>query len=473
MEAKKLGKKTLLAYGVGGLGEGIGYNFFYAFFLFFLTTVAGVSPMMAGTIALVAVLWDGVSDPLIGYLSDNSKNPAGRRRPFILVGAVLFGVSIALLATDVPLSTGIKPIYFIVINMVYWTGLTSTVIPHTSLGAELTSDYDERTKLRSYQTFFMNGGAALALSLTLVLVTGLTSLSGSETAGWSMTGIVFGVLVFLAYFASYFYTKGKEPKNKNLSKNASGEKKQNIFKAYRQTFSNKPLRYILSLNVLVNFMLGLAVSVRVFLYTYTFGFSQVKTSTMLLVFTIGIVAFVPVVNYVSAKIGKKKATVLGTALYALGFLVIYVLPATEVVIGAGLLLEAYGNATFWTMLYALAYDTAVVEEFRSGSGNEGIIVATIGFTMKAGNALGMWASGMGLSMIGFDGELMTQSVQATSGLRMLYSIIPFILLALGAIIFTKYPLTKARYDDMRAIVDKKKQGNQYDLDGMERLVDVG
>jgi sugar (glycoside-pentoside-hexuronide) transporter len=473
MEEKKLDKKTLLAYGVGGLGEGIGYNFFYAFFLFFLTTVAGLSPMMAGTIALVAVLWDGVSDPLIGYLSDNSKNPNGRRRPFILIGAVLFGVSIALLATDVPLSAGIKPVYFIVINMIYWTGLTSTVIPHTSLGSELTGDYDERTKLRSYQTIFMNGGAALALSLTLVLVTGLTKLTGSETTGWSMTGIVFGVLVFLAYFASYFFTKGKEPKNINLSKKSSEVKKQNIFKAYKQTFSNKPLRYILSLNVLVNFMLGLAVSVRVFLYTYAFGFSEVKTSSMLLVFTIGIVVFVPVVNFVSAKIGKKKATVLGTALYALGFLVIYLLPVTEVVIGVGLLLEAYGNATFWTMLYALAYDTAIIEEFRSGSGNEGIIVATIGFTMKAGNALGMGAAGLGLTMIGFKAELLTQSVQATSGLKLLYSVVPFILLAVGAIIFTKYPLTKARYDEMREIVWKKKQGEQYELEGMEKMVDVG
>lgn len=214
-------------------------------------------------------------------------------------------------------------------------------------------------------------------------------------------------------------------------------------------------------------------SVRVFLYTYTFGFTEVKTSSMLLVFTIGIVVFVPVVNFVSAKLGKKKATVLGTALYALGFLVIYLLPGTEVVIGAGLLLEAYGNATFWTMLCALAYDTVVVEEYRSGSGNEGIIVATIGFTMKAGNALGMWAAGMGLSMIGFNAELMTQSVQATSGLKLLYSVIPFVLLTLGAVIFTKYPLTKARYDELREIVDKKNNSEQYDLEGMDWLVNVG
>jgi Na+/melibiose symporter-like transporter len=149
-------------------------------------------------------------------------------------------------------------------------------------------------------------------------------------------------------------------------------------------------------------------------------------------------------------------------------LVIYLLPATELVIGAGLLLEAYGNATFWTMLYALAYDTAIIEEFRSGSGNEGIIVATIGFTMKAGNALGMGAAGLGLTMIGFNAELLTQSVQATSGLKLLYSLVPFVLLALGAIIFTKYPLTKARYDEMREIVRKKKQVNSMNLRGWKK-----
>ncbi|WP_024334759.1 MFS transporter [Desulfotignum balticum] len=473
MDNKKLSNKTMLAYGVGGLGEGIGYNFFYAFFMFFLTTVAGVNPGVAGIITLIAVLWDGVSDPLIGYLSDNSRSPRGRRRPFILVGCILFGLSVLLLFTDVPLGIGIKPVYFIAINMLYWTGLTLSVVPHTSLGSELTADYDDRTKLRSYQTFFMNIGAALALSLVLVLVSSFTGAMGSEKIGWSMTGLIFGLLIFLGYFISYLYTKGKEPKNINLGKKETGEKRQNIFKAYRNIFSNKPLRYIIALNVLVNFMLGLAVSVRVFLYTFTFGFDEVKTSSMLLVFTIGIVAFVPVVNYVSAKIGKKKVTVLGTALYALGFLLIYVLPASDIVIGAGLLLESFGNATFWTMLYALAYDTAVVEEYKTGTGNEGIIVATIGFTMKAGNALGMGASGLGLTLIGFNQELMTQSAQTTSGLHLLYSVVPFVLLVLGAIIFAKYPLTRERYDEMREIVRKKKQGEQYDTEGLESLVNAG
>ncbi len=100
-------------------------------------------------------------------------------------------------------------------------------------------------------------------------------------------------------------------------------------------------------------------------------------------------------------------------------------------------------------------------------------MANIGFTMKAGNALGMWASGMGLSMIGFNAELLTQSVQATSGLKLLYSVIPFVLLALGAVIFTQYPLTKKRYDEMRAIVDRKNKGEQYDVEGMDGLIKVG
>lgn len=117
---EKLGFGTMLCYGVGALGEGIGYNVFFAFFIFFMTTIAGISPAVAGAVSTIAVLWDAVTDPMIGIWSDRTKNKHGRRRPFIRWGSLLFGLSIALLFINVDLPQNIKTVYYIVINMIYW-----------------------------------------------------------------------------------------------------------------------------------------------------------------------------------------------------------------------------------------------------------------------------------------------------------------------------------------------------------------
>ena len=155
---EKLGFGTMLCYGVGALGEGIGYNVFFAFFIFFMTTIAGISPAVAGAVSTIAVLWDAVTDPMIGIWSDRTKNKHGRRRPFIRWGSLLFGLSIALLFINVDLPQNIKTVYYIVINMIYWLAMTSFVIPHTALGSELTNDFNDRTKIRSVAVIFLNTG---------------------------------------------------------------------------------------------------------------------------------------------------------------------------------------------------------------------------------------------------------------------------------------------------------------------------
>ena len=128
--SEKLKTGTAVGYGIGAIGEGIGYNVFFSFFSFFLTTIAGIQPAVAGVISMAAVLWDAVTDPIIGLWSDRTKNPRGRRRPFIMTGSVLLCASVTLLFTNIEMSQNMKVVYFIVMNIFYWVTLTSCVIPH-------------------------------------------------------------------------------------------------------------------------------------------------------------------------------------------------------------------------------------------------------------------------------------------------------------------------------------------------------
>ena len=83
----KLSFTTKLGYGIGQGGDSAGYNLYYTYFLFFLTDVAMVSPAFAGVISLIAITWDAVTDPFVGYISDNTKSKYGRRRPFMIGSA--------------------------------------------------------------------------------------------------------------------------------------------------------------------------------------------------------------------------------------------------------------------------------------------------------------------------------------------------------------------------------------------------
>ena len=172
----KLSLGTLLSYGVGAVGEGIGYNVFFSFFSFFLTTQAGIKPAMAGAISALAVLWDAITDPIIGNWSDKTRNPKGRKRPFIMSGAVLFGISIALLFVNIDLPYNLKVVYYIAVNMLYWLALTTCVIPHISLGSELSEDFDERTRLRSFAVALMGIGTLIAVGTPLLLVEAFTAM---------------------------------------------------------------------------------------------------------------------------------------------------------------------------------------------------------------------------------------------------------------------------------------------------------
>lgn len=466
---KKISNSTCFAYGIGGLGEGIGYNFFYGFFLFFLTNTAGVSPAWAGTISMIAVCWDAISDPLIGYMSDHSRNPKGRRRPFLFKGAILLGAAVFLLFNNFDISPAMKVVYYIAVNILYWISLTSCVIPHTSLGAELTNDFNQRTSIRAYQTFFMNIGAGIALSGTLVIV-GFFSRYFSDSGAWAATGAVFGAIVFLAYFICFLCTKGKEPDNVNLKEPKETKEKEKIsfIKLYRNILSNKPLRFVLVIDAIINFVLGIAVSVRVYLYTYTFGFSDGETSLLLLIYSVIIVIGVAASNFCAKKFGKKTAMVAGTLLYAAGFLIVYFLPASQIIVGFGLVLEGLGNCTFWTLLYSFAYDTSIVEMYKYGEGNEGVIVSMIGLVMKIANAIGMWLCGLGLAYIGFNAELSIQSAVTQGGLKVLYCLASGVALLIGAFVFSRYPLSEEKYDRIREMVENPELSQ--DTAGLEKVL---
>ena len=123
----------------------------------------------------------------------------GRRTPFIKYGSIFLGISLALMFINIDLPAGAKVVYYILINIAYWTFLTSAVIPHIALGSELTDDFEERTTLRTCANFLMNIGMLIALSGSLMIVQFFAKIFGSESLGWTATGVLFAVIIVFVY----------------------------------------------------------------------------------------------------------------------------------------------------------------------------------------------------------------------------------------------------------------------------------
>jgi GPH family glycoside/pentoside/hexuronide:cation symporter len=170
---EKLSLITKLAYGAGDLGPAITANIGVFFALFFFTNVAGLSAGLAGSILLIGKIWDAVNDPMVGVLSDRTKSRWGRRLPWMLYGAIPFGIFFFLqwivphFSADKSTNSWALFWYYVIISIVFNSFYTVVNLPYTALTPELTQDYNERTSLNSFRFAFSIGGSISSLILAL------------------------------------------------------------------------------------------------------------------------------------------------------------------------------------------------------------------------------------------------------------------------------------------------------------------
>ena len=168
-----MNKTTLrekIGYSIASMGDSVGYSLTGTFLLFFLTTIAGISPGVAGTVIAIGAVWNAVVNPLIGYFADKVQTRFGRRRPLICIFSIPLMLTMFLLFTDIELPMSIKPVYYGVLLILYWTSYTGFVVPYLALGVDYTSDYDDRTVLRLLSSLLNMFGSMIAMVMPTMIV---------------------------------------------------------------------------------------------------------------------------------------------------------------------------------------------------------------------------------------------------------------------------------------------------------------
>ena len=460
----KLGMK--MGYGIGQMADSIAFNVFYFFFLFFLTDVAGLSPAIAGSVSLIAVLWDGISDPVIGYLSDNSKNPKGRRRPMMLAAAIPFGISMYLLFLNVDLSTGMKNAYYIAVAILFWTFYTMYVIPYFALGAEITQDFDERTSLRTVASVFMQLAVMVASAAPPMIVAMTMEKGGTFDGGWRNVGLIFGILTIAIVLITWKFTKGGEIDLSNTDR-----EKENIFKTYKEILKLKPSKYLAAAVMFFSCTVAMASGSLIYLMIYKLNFAEALQSTFFIALTLIAIAWLPIINFAAIKFGKRPTyilTVFITAISLIAFTFIGFTGFSSMIVYA--VLFSVGNSTFWTVYYSMMYDISELDEFINNKRREGAITSVVAFFQKVGAAVGMWLTGVILQASGYIGGAETQSESAINGIVKVITLYPGILAAISGLLIIAYPLTAKRFRKLETALELKKEGKKYSAEGFEELV---
>lgn len=418
----------LIAYGTGGLIPIALFNIAGQLIGLIGNIGLGLSAFWLGVVLIIPRLWDAISDPVVGHISDNTRTPWGRRRPYLLGGAIAVALSFVLMWW-VPKGDAVMAYFsteaaynwfqlgFILAGLlIFYTSCTVFEIPHGALGMEMSSDYHERTKLFSAKSFL---GNLFAMGTPWLLF--LAGLEFFKGPGGSLVDGMRYVSIFIAAalipLAFWWFSATKEPGFVV----AKEQKKSYFWNDMRTTITNKTF---LSLVVII-FTLAMGFNfVNLFSYYitifYLYGGDKIVAGTLLgftgTVWAItGLVAVFPL-NWISKRIGKNKTLIIAILLMCaaqLSKIVCYNPELPYLVIIPTILLSA-GMLMFFTLGASMVGDICDEDDLKTGTRSEGSYYSVYWWFIKMGTAFASLVTGALLTITHFD-ETQTTSVTSLTG----------------------------------------------------------
>ncbi len=458
-----LTKKRRLGYASGIISESVLYNMFYTYFLIFLTDIIGINPAIAGTISMISITVDGITDPLIGHMADKK----GRDKRRLMKAAVIPMALLFVFAFfKFNLSQEAAVAYFIAIAVLFWVAYTFYTIPYYALCAELTSDYDERTRIRGTSSFINAFAIFTGSAAPVVLVSVFEGGNISTALSWSMTAAVLAVISIVFGFIAYRSTKHiKLIKPEDRSN-------ENIFKTYLQVIKIKPFKFLLVFVVLYMIQSSLAQADLIYLLQYRMMVDpDVYMAVALGTIVLGMVIFVPITTKIATVKDRKFAVISLLSIATLGMFIFRFIGISNVYSLVGMLLfYSIGLAVFWTTFYSFTYDIAEIDEMVNTKRRVGAITSLPQLLQKLGAAIGMQTLGAVLAVSGYQAGAEVQTQSAVMGIENVITILCPVVMGLAVLFMLLYPVTKARYQKLQTALENKKAGKKYDISGLDRLI---
>jgi GPH family glycoside/pentoside/hexuronide:cation symporter len=453
--SEKLSFWTKAAYGIGDFGNSVGPGTVIPFwYSFFLTDIARLDLGLVSLFWLVVTVWDAVNDPLLGFISDRTRTRWGRRRPFLLFGALPFGVAFALLWIIPPFeSQALLFLYYVVVYAVYETAFTAVSCPYVALTAELTQDHDERTSLVSYRmTVSIGAGIVAAIFFALVL---FPMFPDRDPRAYQAIGIICGASFIPPLLITFFGTRERLE-----FQQASAPP---ILESLRFVMRNTAFRYTLAIRILSWMPVVIASAVFAYYLIYWTGMTEDETSIVQLIILGVALVLLPVILWLSRRFEKKTAYIIAAATWAVVMLAILVVPQgaklPAYVVAA---LAGFGVSAAHVIPATISADVMEVDELMSGRRQEGAYSGVTVLVDKLARAIILSLLPAVLSWSGYiqptdDNPFPVQPAAALTALRLLMSVLPAVLLAGSIVVAWFYPITRERYAEIQQELAQRRQ----------------
>lgn len=444
--------KTQIGYGVGEMSSEITGSIMVFFILFFLTSVAGLNAGLAGSVLLVGKIWDAFLDPLIGWLSDQTRSRRwGRRYPWMLLGSIPLGVSFALLWWVWPIATqGGRFIYYLLVSVAFYTAFTAVVVPYATLGAELTATYDERTQLIGYKAAFSIGSSIAALVVAQVIFL----LIDNEHQKYQITGIICGIAATLSVYACVWATRQRFHQMQNHRHRESPPPPLPIHKQVQIVLSNRAFLYVMGIYLCS--WLGVQITAAMLPYFVVdwMGLSEVHFTQMALTVQGTALLMMFFWRFLGLRWGKRCIYCLGIPLTLIAQIGLFLLqPGQVFLMYAIAALAGAGLATAYIVPWSMLPDVLDLDELQTGQRREGVFYGFVVQFQKLAIAIAIFGIGKVLDWAGFvSGTAADQVVQqpdsALWAIRLLLGPCSGLVLLGGILLAARYPLDRVIHQEI-------------------------
>ena len=422
----------------------------YVYIPKFYTDIVGINVAVLGYILLSVRVFDAVTDPAIGFISDRTKTPFGRRRPYIAIGSFFVSVSMFLLFNPPAASASISALWFAVCIFALFFFWTLVSVPYESLGPEITFDYNERISLFGVRDGFLIAGT-LAAASSPALVQWLFNLPQSpqgERAKFFWIAMIYAPLVVA--FSWWCVISIKEIPRQRTDRPAG------VVKGFRQMGKNRPFVILLVAYTISAIGNNLPATLILFYVEYVLQ-SDLADFFLLLYFVTGII-FLPGWISISRKIGKKTAWLASMAINTGAFFGVYFLgPGDELIYGILVFLSGIGFGATLAIPSAIQADVIDYDEWLTGERREGQYVGLWSISKKLAAAAGV---GVGLSILGAAGYTpnVEQTEQVKTVLRTMYALVPSVCNFIAILIALAYPISSKVHQNIRKAIDDRNKG---------------
>lgn len=435
--SERLPVRTKLFYGVGDVGNAMVNSAIQFFLLVFYTDGALIAPALAGSALLIGKIWDAVNDPLFGWISDRTTSRFGKRRVWMIFGAVPLAVSIVLL-WRIPLGIPDVAVFaWIALSFIFYDTMnTLTSVPYYALTAELTDDYDERAGLTTYRMVLGVPAYLVGAALTPALV----ALFATKRMGYGAVGILYAVIAAAVLWIAAAGIKER----KEISESAA---QTPALRGFLTTFRNRPFLQLIAAYLIANVAFALIQTLMAYFLTYQLRMEgQVPLVMALLLVTIGLFLFPW--RWLAERWNKGPTYALGLAIGGLAVACTFLLPAEPtpwiyvIAIVAGIGLSAQ-----WVFPWAMVPDVVEIDRLETGEYRSGMYYGVWGFTSKLTAALGIAISGLVLQVSGYVANV-DQTTETLRAIRLFFGPVPLVIIAVAVPLLIWYPITRESHAEL-------------------------